>query len=100
MPTLWYVKDGPVLNGTHGQGIQVSFLELCEVFGDLRLKFLSKNTPQFNVEEPSFYPRRVVIEVEEEDGTDDRFSQSGFYLFLDLSPEETHQLLEEHRRKK
>ena len=100
MPTLWYVKDGPPPDNTWGSGIQVSFPELRGAFGDHRLKFLSKNPPQFNVKEPSRYSRRVVIEVKEEDGTDGKFSQSGFYLFPDLSPEEAHRLLDDHRESK
>jgi len=93
------VKDGPARNSTYGQGVQVSFLELHEAFGHRRLKFLSKNIPQINVKKPSPYPRYVVIEVKEEDGTDDKFPQSGFYLLLDLSPEEAQQLLDGHRGK-
>lgn len=100
MPTLWYVKDGPVRDSWPVQGIQVSFLELRGAFGDHRRLKFSKNIPQYNVEDPSRYPERVVIEVKEEDATDDKFSQVGFYLFLDLTPKEAHKLLIEYRRKK
>ena len=100
MPTLWYLKDGPVGDNISRVGIQVSFLELRETFGGHTLRFTGKNKPQFNLEKPSLYPRRVVIEVKEEDGTDSKFPQSGFYLFLELSPEQAQQLLDEHRDKK
>jgi len=100
MPTLWYVKDGPRPDNTRGAGIQVLFLELRGAFGNHTLEFLSKNPPQFNVKEPSLYPRRVVIEVQEEDGLDGKFSQPGFYLFPDLSPEEAHRLLNDSKKQK
>jgi len=102
MPTLWPVKDGPdVISRTVGWGIQVSFLELHEAFGDYTLKFLSKDLPPpFNVNEPSLIPRHVVIEVKEEDGTDSKFPQSGFYLVLGLSPDHAQKLLNEYRDKK
>jgi len=104
MPTLWYVKDGPdVRSRTLGWGIQVSFLELREAFGDRRVRFLSKNLPppfNVNVKEPVPSPRHVVIEVKEEDGTDSKFPQSGFYLFLELSPDQAQKLLDKHRDKK
>jgi hypothetical protein len=99
MPTLWYVKEVPYDNSWVG-GIQVSFDELRGAFGEYKLQFLTKNTPRFKAKEPSGYPRCVVIEVKEEDGTDGKFSQFGFYLFPDLLPEQAHQLLDDHRGKK
>jgi hypothetical protein len=99
MPTLWFVKDGPVRDSWPGKGIQLLFPELRGAFGDYTRLTFSKNRPQYNVEEPSRYVRRVVIEVNE-DGTDDKFSQAGFYLFLDLTPEDAHKLLADYRGKK
>jgi len=100
MPTLWYLKDGPESDNRDRVGIQVSFVELRKAFGSHTLKFTGKNKPQFNVNEPFPYPERVVIEVKEGDGTDSRFPQTGFYLFLELSPEQAQQLLDGHRGKK
>ena len=99
MPTLWYLNDGPESVNTSKLGVQVSFQELREAFGDHIPKLLAKKRPQFNVDHPSRYPQRVVIEVKEEDGIDGRFPQSGFYLF-NLSPEQAQQLLDNYRGKK
>ncbi len=102
MPSIFCLKDGPVCDNTFRfkLGIQVSFLELREAFGNQTISFTGKNKPQFNMDKPSLYPERVVIEVKEEDGADSRFPQSGFYLFLELSPKQAEQLLNDYRSKR
>ena len=100
MPVMWFVKDGPRPHTAPGDGIKLSFAELRGAFGKHRPQFLSKEPPQFNVETPSQYPRRVVIEVREEEGSDNQFPQSGFYIISDLSPEEAHELLSNYRGKR
>ena len=100
MPVLWYVKDGPRPDTTRGGGIQLSFAELNEAFGKYTPEFLSEEPPEFNVDIPSQYPVRVVIEVRAEEGHDPRFSKPGFYWVPDLSPQQAGELLSETNKKK
>jgi hypothetical protein len=96
MPVMWYVKDGPRPQSTRGSGTPLSFADISGAFGTYRSEFLSLEPPQFNVNAPSRYPSRVVIEVRNEDGTNAQFPQPGFYVILDLSPSQAHRLLSRH----
>ena len=98
MPIMWYVKDGPRPQTTRGSGTQLSFAEISGALGRYGSEFLSREPPQFNVNTPSQYPTRVVIEVRNEDGTNPQFPQPGFYVILDLSPGQAQDLLSSYRR--
>ena len=103
MPTMWFVKDGPrpsttsEPSTTSGAGTPISFDEIEQAFAAYRSEFLGANPPQFNINTPSQYPRHVVIQVREEDGTSPKFPKAGFYLMDNLSPEIANRLLSEYR---
>src|SRR5262245_5262997 len=97
MPTLWYAKDGRRPETQRGPGVPISFQELNTVFADADPRFVSGEAPEFNVDRPSRYPVRVVVEVEAHEGSDSRFPKAGFYLMQDLSPERAQQRLQDSR---
>lgn len=100
MPILWYVKDGHRPDSQHGEGVSLTFEEIRGAFGNKKPVFLSTEPPEFNKEKPSRLPVRVVIEVEDKDGANERFPKSGFYLLSDLLPDKAHDLLMKHGAKK
>lgn len=93
MPAMWFAKDGRRPETQRGPNVPMSFEEINGAFQEYRAEYVSKEPPQFNVDSPSRYPVRVVIEVEEGEGTNAVFPKIGFYLIPDLSPENAQQLL-------
>lgn len=99
MPTLYYAKDGRRPHTQRGPGIRVSFEELRSAFPNAIPQFVSSDAPEFNVDKPSQYPVRVVVEVEADEGTAPEYPKIGFYLLPDLSPEQAQQQLDGSRGK-
>lgn len=99
MPQMWFAKDGLRPGAQKGPGIPISFEEIKGAFKQYTPKYLSITPPQFNVESPSQYPVNVVIEIREQDGTNEAFPNYGYYLILCLSPEKAQQLLSKYRNR-
>ena len=97
MPTLWCVRDGRGPDAQMGPGVPVSFQEFNTAFSGSDPLFLSLEPPEFNVNSPSRYPQRVVVEVGLREGTDSRFPKAGFYLLQGLSPERAQQQFRDNR---
>jgi hypothetical protein len=95
MPTLWYAKDGRRPDAQRGPGVAISFQDLNSLFPDTEPLFVSVQPPEFNVDQPTQYPVRVVVEVQPQEGTDARFPKVGFYLMQDISPERAQQRLQD-----
>lgn len=100
MPIMWFVKDGKRPDTQRGSGTEVSYDEIRGAFREDKPEYVSKEPPQFNIDTPSQYPVRVVIEVREEDVSDVQFPKAGFYLLPNLSPNKAQQLLVAYRDSK
>jgi len=98
MPTLYYTKDGRRPHTQRGPGINVSFQDLSTAFPNINPRFVSIEAPEFNVDKPSQYPMRVVVEVEADEGTTTEYPKSGFYLLPNVSPTHANEQLERAKR--
>lgn len=99
MPTLYFAKDGRRPDTQRGLGIRVSFEELGAAFPNGTPQFVSVDAPEFNVDHPSQYPVRVVVEVEANEGTTSEYPKVGFYLLPNLSPERAREQLDRTKGK-
>lgn len=99
MPEMWFASDGRRPDTQRGPSVPISYEEIKGAFKEYRPEYVSNEPPQFNVESPSQYPVRVVIEVGEKEATNAAFPKVGFYLIAGLSPEKAQQLLSAYRNR-
>ena len=97
MPKLYAVKDGPKPDPTPGEGVPLSFDDLVSVFQPYRSRYWSSEPPAFSDAPQTATPVRLVIEVEANEGTHERYPKPGFYVLLDLTPADADALLKKHR---
>src|SRR6266436_7589161 len=69
MAIIYYVRDGPLpgTTPTDGRDIMLNEVEVIVLKKDMRCEYCGTTPPEFNRDQPSLYPERVVIEVEEQD---------------------------------
>ena len=87
MAIIYYVKDGPLPEATptDGRDIILNEVESIVLKKDMRCEYCGTTPPEFNRDQPSLYPERVVIEVEEQDRPGNLFKKIGFYFFPSLT---------------
>ena len=87
MAIIYYVKDGPLpgTTPTDGRDIMLNEVEAIVLKKDMRCEYCGTTPPEFNRDQPSLYPERVVIEVEEQDRPGNLFKKTGFYFFPSLT---------------
>jgi hypothetical protein len=94
MAKVYYLKDG-----SYPQNMVDPFgrrLALAELEGRIQgqaLRYLSTLPPEFNPEQPSPSPRHVVVELEIDEPPGQLLTQTGYYLLLELSPNEAEALI-------
>jgi hypothetical protein len=89
MAKVYYVKDGSYpqnMVDPFGRRISLDALERRIQGQDVR--YLRTFPPEFNPDQPSPSPQYVVVEVELDEPRGQVFTQTGFYLLPQLSPDE------------
>lgn len=94
MPTIWYVREGVRPNTVNDPGVHLTFLDFERAFFDRPPRYISKAAPEFNTGAPSS-TIRVIVEVQEVEGTNLMFPFTGFYLMADMTPDEVKEELGE-----
>jgi hypothetical protein len=88
MAKVYYVKDGSYpQNFVDPLGRHISLDELERRIQDQDVRYLSKLPPEFNPDQPSPSPQYVVVEVELDEPLGRLFTQTGFYVLPQLSPD-------------
>jgi hypothetical protein len=94
MAKVYYVKDGSYpQNCVDPFGRRMALDELERRIQGQDVRYLSKLPPEFNPDQPSPSPQYVVVEVELDEPLGRVFTQTGYYLLPQLSPDEAETLI-------
>lgn len=97
MATMWYSKDGCRPHTQRGPGTELTLEEISTLFAKEELRYCGTDAPSINPETPSHSEKNVVVEIDEEDGFNQRMPKAGFYLVVGVRPAVAAQMLQEHR---
>ena len=92
MAKVYLVKNGPHGDRT-SDGHDKAISQLTTDLNTHVCQFLGTEPPQFNIEQPDDYYSHVVIQVLDEDQTNDKFPHIGFYVVSDLDASQSTFLL-------
>jgi hypothetical protein len=94
MAKVYYLKDGSYpQNMVDPFGRRLALDELERRIQGQDVRYLSKNPPEFNSDQPSHDPQYVVVEVVLDEPLGRVFTQTGFYILPRLSPDEAATLI-------
>jgi hypothetical protein len=97
MAIMWYSKDGSRPHTQRGPGTDLTLEEIGAVFAKEELRYAGTEAPSINPDTPSHSEKNVVVEIDEEDGFNERMPKPGFYLVVGVRPMDAEQRLQDHR---
>jgi hypothetical protein len=97
MAKVYSVKNGSYpQNLVDPLGRDIALAELERRLQGQDVRYLSTLPPEFNREQPSHEVKYVIVELVLDEPPGQLFTQTGFYLVPELSPDEVEALLISH----
>lgn len=97
MAIMWYSKDGRRPHTQRGPGTDLTLDEISAIFANDELRYCGVEAPSINPNKPSHSEKNVVLEIDEDDGFNERMPEAGYYLVVSVRPGDAQQRLLDHR---
>lgn len=97
MAIMWYSKDGSRTHSQRVPGTDLTLDEIGVIFAKEELRYAGTEAPSINPDKPSHSEKNVIVEIDAEDGFNERMPKAGFYLVVGIRPRDAEQRLQDHR---